>query len=120
MLTTEFVSMTALLKDTLRYRPDRILVGEVRDGAALDLLMAWDTGHPGGAGTLHSNTGISALSRMELLVGMAAPGAAMQRLIAQAVNLIVYIEKCAGNRRIKEIIRVMGYDGQSYLTQQVG
>lgn len=119
MLTTEFVSMTTLLKDTLRYRPDRIVVGEVRDGAALDLLMSWDTGHPGGAGTLHSNNAYSALSRMELLIGMAVSGP-MQQLIAQAVNLVVYIEKCAGSRRIKEIIQVTGYDGQRYLHQQVG
>lgn len=120
MLTTEEVSMTSLLKDTLRYRPDRIFVGEVRDGAALDLLMAWDTGHPGGAGTVHSNSGRSALTRMELLIGMVATGP-MQPLIAQAVNLVVYIEKCSGSRRIKEIVRVTGYDAQQgYLTQQVG
>ena len=119
MLTTEEVNMTSLLKDTLRYRPDRILVGEVRDGAALDLLMAWNTGHPGGVCTIHSNSAHSALTRMELLVGMAVVGP-MQTLIADAVNLVVYIEKCSGSRRIKEIVRVVGYDGQRYLTQQVG
>lgn len=119
MLTTEEVNMTSLLKDTLRYRPDRILVGEVRDGAALDLLMAWNTGHPGGVCTVHANSAHSALTRMELLVGMAVVGP-MQTLIADAVNLIVYIEKCSGSRRIKEIVRVVGYDGQRYLTQQVG
>lgn len=119
MLTTEEVSMTALLKDTLRYRPDRILVGEVRDGSALDLLMAWNTGHPGGVCTVHANSALSALSRMELLVGMAVVGP-MQSLIADAVNLIIYIEKCAGSRRIKEIVRVTGYDGQRYLTQIEG
>jgi type IV secretion system protein VirB11 len=119
MLTTEEVGMTALLKDTLRYRPDRILVGEVRDGAALDLLMAWNTGHPGGICTVHSNSALSAMTRMELLIGMAVVGP-MQMLIADAVNLIVYIEKCSGSRRIKEIVRVTGYDGQKYLTQRVG
>ena len=118
MLTTEEVSMTALLKDTLRYRPDRILVGEVRDGAALDLLMAWNTGHPGGVCTLHSNSAESALTRMELLISKVAVGS-MQALIAEAVNLIVYIEKCSGSRRIKEIVRVLGYDGQRYLIQKV-
>lgn len=119
MLTTEEVSMTSLLKDTLRYRPDRILVGEVRDGAALDLLMAWNTGHPGGVCTVHANSAHSALTRMELLVGMAVVGP-MQTLIADAVNLVVYIEKCSGSRQIKEIVRVIGYDGQRYLTQKVG
>ena len=119
MLTTDEVSMSLLLQDTLRYRPDRILVGEVRDGAALDLLMSWDTGHPGGVCTTHSNSAESALNRLELLIGMVAV-APMQRLIAAAVNLVVYIEKCPGSRRIKEIVRVDGYDGQKYLTQQVG
>lgn len=119
MLTSEEVSMTSLLKDTLRYRPDRILVGEVRDGAALDLLMAWNTGHPGGVCTVHSDSAESALTRMQMLVSMAVVGP-MQTLIAQSVNLVVYIEKCSGSRRIKEIVKVMGYDGQRYLTQKVG
>lgn len=119
MLTTEEVSMTLLLKDTLRYRPDRILVGEVRDGAALDLLMAWNTGHPGGVCTVHSDSARRALTRMELLVAMAVVGP-MQALITDAVNLIVYIEKCSGSRHIKEIVRVSGYDGQKYLIESIG
>jgi type IV secretion system protein TrbB len=119
MLTAEGVSMSLLLQDTLRYRPDRILVGEVRDGAALDLLMAWNTGHPGGVCTTHSNSAESALTRLELLIAMAVVGP-MQTLIAEAVNLVVYIEKCAGSRRIKEIVRVDGFDGQKYLIEQVG
>lgn len=119
MFTTENVGMSLLLQDTLRYRPDRILVGEVRNGAALDLLMAWNTGHPGGVCTTHANSAEEALTRMELLIGMAVVGP-MQRLIAKAVNLVVYIEKCAGSRVLKEIVRVDGYDGQEYLTQRVG
>lgn len=119
MLTTPEMNMARLLKDTLRMRPDRILVGEVRDGSALDLLMAWNTGHPGGVCTLHSNSALSALSRMKLLIAMAVVGP-METLIADAVNLIVYIEKCAGKRRVKEIVKVTGYDGQQYLTQRVG
>lgn len=119
LLATEEVSMTMLLQDTLRYRPDRIFVGEVRSGAALDLLMAWNTGHPGGVCTVHSNSAESALSRMQTLVAMAVVGS-MQTLIAEAVNMVVYIEKYAGSRKIKEIVRVLGYDGQRYLTQQVG
>ena len=65
MLATPEFNMSRLLQDTLRCRPDRILVGEVRNGAALDLLMAWNTGHPGGVCTLHSDSAIKALSRME-------------------------------------------------------
>lgn len=118
MLVTPKLNMSWLIKDSLRMRPDRILVGEVRDGAALDLLMAWNTGHPG-ISTLHSNSAEDALDRMQLLVAMVSAGP-MQSLIAKAVNLIVFIEKCSGSRRIKEIVRVTGYDGQRYLTQPVG
>jgi type IV secretion system protein VirB11 len=81
--------------------------------------MAWGTGHPGGACTLHANSAQGALARMELLIAMAVSGP-MQSLIADVVNLIVYIEKCSGSRKIKEILRVTGYDGQKYLTQPVG
>lgn len=119
MLSSIEFSMTRLLKDTLRMRPDRILVGEVRDGAALDLLMAWNTGHPGGVCTLHSNSAQSALSRVEQMIALVSVGS-MQQTIAEAVDLVIYIEKCAGSRRIKEIISVNGFDGQRYLTQPVG
>jgi type IV secretion system protein TrbB len=119
MKTSEVMSLTALVKGTLRYRPDRILVGEVRDGAALDLLMAWNTGHPGGVCTLHSNSALSALSRVEQMIALVSVGP-MQQTIAEAVDLVIYIEKCSGSRRVKELMRVDGFDGQRYLTQQVG
>lgn len=111
-------NMTQLLKATMRLRPDRIIVGEVRDGAALDLLKAWNTGHPGGVATIHANSAMEGLTRMEDLVEEAT-SAAKQRLIAAAVDLIVFIEKHAGSRRIKEILRVTGYE-QQYLTQPIG
>lgn len=113
---TDLVDMTRLLKATLRLRPDRIIVGEVRDGAALALLKAWNTGHPGGAATVHANSGPAGLIRMEQLVGEAT-AAPMQSLIAEAVNLIVSIEKTATSRRIKEVVRVTGHDGTNYTTQ---
>lgn len=120
MLATPKLNMSWLIKDSLRMRPDRILVGEVRDGAALDLLMAWNTGHPG-ISTLHSNSAEDALDRMQLLVAMVSAGQ-MQSLIAKAVNMVIYIEKCSGSRKIKEIVRVTGYDydERRYLTQPVG
>ena len=65
--TSDAVDMARLLKSTMRLRPDRIIVGEVRDGAALTLLKAWNTGHPGGVTTIHSNTALSALRRLEQL-----------------------------------------------------
>lgn len=118
MLVTSDITMSWLIKDSLRMCPSRLLVGEVRDGAALDLLMGWNTGHPG-ISTLHANNAEDALDRMQLLVAMVSAGP-MQSMIAKAVNIIVYIEKCSGSRKVKEIVRVLGYDGSRYLTQQVG
>ncbi len=117
--SSDQVSMTTLLKKTLRLNPDRIVVGEVRDGAALDLLDAWNTGHPGGVATLHANSAGSIFTRLERLVSLASQ-APMQGLIVEAVDLVIYIEKHASSRRIKEIFRVMGHDGQKYLTESIG
>ena len=114
----DHVDMTRLLKATLRLRPDRILVGEVRDGAALALLKAWNTGHPGGAATLHANSAPAGLIRMEQLVAEATQ-APMRALIAEAIDVIVSIEKTGGSRRIKEVIRVEGLDGDRYITRPV-
>lgn len=111
----ENVDMTRLLKATMRLRPDRIVVGEVRDGAALALLKAWNTGHPGGVATIHANSALAGLIRMEQLVSEATQ-TPMQALIAEAVNLVVSIEKVAGGRRIKEVVSIAGYNGKKYLT----
>lgn len=108
--TTESTSMNSCLKLIMRMRPDRILVGEVRGREALDLLKAWNTGHPGGIATVHANSAFGGLIRMEQLIaeGTTAP---MEKLIAEAVNIVVFIEKTgAGGRRVKEIISVDGYD----------
>ncbi|MGC4252921.1 MAG: P-type conjugative transfer ATPase TrbB [Sphingobium sp.] len=86
MRSVDHVDLTRLLKATMRSRPDRILVGEVRDGAALALLKAWNTGHPGGAATVHANSAPAGLIRMEQLVAEATP-APMHTLIAEAVDL---------------------------------
>lgn len=109
--TTSTISMTDLLKTTLRMRPDRILVGEVRGPEALDLLMAWNTGHPGGAATLHANDAKSGLDRLSTLITMSdhAPDS-IEKLIAEAVNIVVCISRTPAGREIKEIIAVTGYD----------
>ncbi|HGA7692137.1 TPA: P-type conjugative transfer ATPase TrbB [Salmonella enterica subsp. enterica serovar Virchow] len=114
----DHVDMTRLLKATMRLRPDRILVGEARDGSALALLKAWNTGHPGGAATVHANSANAGLIRMEQLVAEAT-AAPMQALIAEAVDLIIAIEKTATGRRIKEVVTVSGHDGTHYITQLV-
>ncbi len=117
--SVEHVSMTQLLKATMRLCPDRILVGEVRDGAALALLKAWNTGHPGGVATLHANDAKGGLIRLEQLVGEANPSP-MHSLIGEAVDLIVSIERHAGSRRINEVMEVSGHDGKQYLTRLIG
>lgn len=114
----DHVNMTRLLKATLRLRPDRILVGEVRDGAALALLKAWNTGHPGGAATVHANSADAGLVRLEQLVSEATE-APMHKLIAEAVDYVVMIERTESSRRIKEIVEVNGHDGVNYLTTSI-
>lgn len=115
--TSSNVNMTQLLRTTLRMRPDRILVGEVRGPEALDLLMAWNTGHEGGCATLHSNDCMSGLSRLATLVSMhpSAPRV-IEPLIADAVHVLVHIQKTPAGRRIKEIREVRGYENNTYLT----
>lgn len=113
------VSMTALLKTTLRMRPDRILVGEVRGPEALDLLMAWNTGHPGGAATLHANNARAGLDRLEMLISMHPDSPSpIQPLIGEAVDVLVHIARTpSGGRGIKEIIEVSGYRDGQYILQ---
>lgn len=108
------VTMTMLLKTTLRMRPDRILVGEVRGPEALDLLMAWNTGHEGGAATLHANNARAGLDRLAMLISMHPDSPKpIEPLIGEAVHVIVHIAKTAEGRRIQEIIEVAGHaDGR--------
>lgn len=113
------VSMTQLLKTTLRMRPDRILVGEVRGEEALDLLDAWNTGHEGGAATLHANDALSGLTRLKSLItrNKSAPSD-IESLIGEAVHLVVHVTRTPYGRRIQEIIEVDGYRRGSYRTKK--
>lgn len=107
------VSITDLLKTTLRMRPDRIIIGEVRDHTALDLLDAWSTGHSGGISTIHANNSKQALERIEGLVTRHpyAPKD-IKTVIASAVHLIVNIRKTGTARKIEEIIKIHQYNSQ--------
>ena len=111
--TEPVVTMTDLVRDTLRLRPDRIVIGEVRDGSALDLLKAWNTGHPGGLATIHANSALEGLTRLEDLIGEATPRIPY-RAITQAINLVVFIERAPDGRRVKEVSRLAGRDGEAY------
>jgi type IV secretion system protein VirB11 len=118
--TTLTVSMTQLLRTTLRMRPDRILVGEVRGPEALDLLMAWNTGHEGGIATLHANNARAGLDRLRMLITMHPESPeGIEPLIAEAVHMIVHIAKTEEGRVIKEILSIKGYREGEYQTQQL-
>lgn len=112
---TDTVDMQRLLRATMRLRPDRIIVGEVRGGEALSLLKAWNTGHPGGVCTVHANHARAGLRRLEQLIAEVSR-APMCALIAEAVNLIVSIVRTdqAPGRRIDEVVAVMGVTDGEY------
>ena len=103
------VTMGDLVRSTLRLRPDRIIVGEVRGAEALEMLKAWNTGHPGGIATIHANSAAAALYRLEQLVQEAVV-TVPQRLIADAINLIIFIAGRGTARRVETIARVEGID----------
>lgn len=118
--TSMEVNMTQLLRASLRMRPDRILVGEVRGPEALDLLMAWNTGHEGGAATLHANDARAGLSRLAMLISM-HPDAPrpIEPLIGEAVHLLVHIARTSEGRRVQEILEVNGYEDGRYSLRQI-
>lgn len=106
------VDMRKLAKVSMRYAPKRILVGEVRDSAALEMLKLWNTGHPGGVSTFHADSAEEALPRLEELVEEAGLGP-KQKLIGRAVDLAVYMEKTSDNRRrISSIVKVNKFNNK--------
>ncbi|RWJ60472.1 MAG: P-type conjugative transfer ATPase TrbB [Mesorhizobium sp.] len=114
--TSDTIDMARLLKSTMRLRPDRIIVGEVRDGAALTLLKAWNTGHPGGVTTIHSNTAESALRRLEQLTAEASQQP-MREVIGEAVDLIVSIERTPRGRVVRDVLHVESFVNGHYRTE---
>jgi len=114
--TSDTIDMARLLKSTMRLRPDRIIVGEVRDGAALTLLKAWNTGHPGGVTTIHSNTAESGLRRLEQLTAEASQQP-MREVIGEAVDLIVSIERAPKGRIVRDILHVESFANGRYQTE---
>lgn len=119
MRTSLEVGMVELLKATMRLRPDRIIVGEVRGAEALTLLKAWNTGHPGGVGTVHASGAAEALTRLEHLVGEAGVIAGVRPLIGQAVDLVVAMERTAKGRRLSELLDVIDFKGGEYVTRRI-
>lgn len=110
-------SLSELVRSSLRLRPDRIPIGEVRGSEALDLLKAWGTGHPGGIGTIHAGSAIGALRRMEQLIQEAVV-TVPRALIAETIDLIAVLAGRGATRRLVELARVedLGPDGDYHVT----
>ena len=107
------VTIRDLVRATLRHRPDRILLGEVRGGEAFDLLQALNTGHSGTLSTIHANSAQQAIARLTscvLQAGVELPYAAIRSNIADAVNLLLHIERRQGRRYVAELLEVESYD----------
>ena len=101
------VSLSDLVRSSLRLRPDRIPIGEVRGAEALDLLKAWGTGHPGGIGTIHAGTGIGALRRLEQLIQEAVI-TVPRAIIAETINVVAVLAGRGSQRRLAELVQVTG------------
>jgi pilus assembly protein CpaF len=117
------VTIRDLVRNSLRMRPDRIVVGEIRDAAALDMLQAMNTGHDGSISTLHANSPRDALSRLEtmvLMAGMDLPVRAIREQVASAVDLIVQQTRLKdGSRRITAVTEVVGMEGEIITLQEI-
>lgn len=117
------VTIRDLVRNALRMRPDRIVIGECRGAEALDMLQAMNTGHDGSLTTLHANTPRDALSRLETMIMMAGfeiPVKAMRQQIASAVNLIVQVSRLSGGvRKVTSITEVVGMEGEVIILQDI-
>lgn len=113
-------SLSDLVRSSLRLRPDRIPIGEVRGAEALDLLKAWGTGHPGGVGTLHAGTAIGAIRRLEQLIQEAVI-TVPRALIAETIDLIAVLSGRGAARRLAELSRIEGLDDRGdYIVKPAG
>jgi pilus assembly protein CpaF len=117
------ITMRDLLKNALRMRPDRIIIGECRGEEALDMLQAMNTGHDGSMSTIHANNPREALTRLENMIGMGGynlPSKAMRTQIASAVHLIAQVNRMRdGTRRVTHIVEVVGMEGDIITTQEL-
>ncbi|WP_019557710.1 CpaF family protein [Thiomicrorhabdus arctica] len=117
------VTQRELLKNALRMRPDRIVLGEVRGGEVLDMLQAMNTGHDGSLATLHANSPRDSISRLELMInlsGVDIPAASIRKQIASAIDLIIYVNRGKdGHRRVESITEVVGVEEENIVLQEI-
>ena len=115
--------MRDLVKNALRMRPDRIILGEIRGGEAIDMLQAMNTGHDGSMGTIHANRPREALTRLENMVNMAGlhlPAKAIREQISASLDLIVQVQRMRdGGRRTTHVTEVVGMEGDVITTQDL-
>lgn len=120
---TGAITMRDLVKNCLRMRPERIIVGEVRGPEAFDLLQAMNTGHDGSMGTLHANTPRECLSRIESMItmgGFSLPSKTLREMICSSVDVVIQAQRMRdGSRRITHITEVMGMEGDVIITQDL-
>ncbi len=117
--TTPQIGMTELVKFSLRATPNRIIVGEVRDGSAKDLLDGWITGHPGGCATIHGEDADKALERLSDLAREGARGIDQRHLVLRAVHIVVVIAGFGKARRIRQIVKVTGWTPSGFMVQDM-
>ncbi|MEK9810433.1 MAG: CpaF/VirB11 family protein, partial [Candidatus Nanopelagicales bacterium] len=117
------ISIRDLVRNSLRMRPDRIIVGEVRDAAALDMLQAMNTGHDGSLSTVHANSPRDALSRVEtmvLMAGLDLPVRVIREQVVGAIDLVVHQMRLRdGSRHVMQIADVVGMDGDTILMEDI-
>ena len=117
------VSQRDLVKNALRMRPDRIVIGEVRGGEAIDMLQAMNTGHDGSLTTVHANTPRDALARLETMIqmtGMRLSDRAMRQQVASAINLVLQVARLSdGSRRVTSISEITGMEGDTITMQEI-
>jgi pilus assembly protein CpaF len=117
------VTIRDLVRNALRMRPDRIIVGEARGGEALDMLQAMNTGHEGSMSTIHANSPRDALARLEtmmLMAGVDLPSRAIREQVSSALDLIVHLSRMRdGSRRITQVTEVVGLEGDTITTQDI-
>ena len=118
MRTSDYASMQDLLKTCMRYRPDRIIIGEIRSGEALDLLTAWNSGHPGGVSTIHSDTPEGGIKQLEQYIQRVSVSK-QEELIAMTVNYLVVITKENNERKIKCIKEMIGFENGKYILRDI-
>ncbi|MBI4504138.1 MAG: CpaF family protein, partial [Chloroflexi bacterium] len=117
------VTQRELLRNALRMRPDRIIIGEVRAGEAFDMLQAMNTGHDGSLTTVHANAPRDALARIEnmvLMAGLDLPVRAIREQVASALDLVIHVARLSdGSRRVTHVAEVVGMEGQTITMQDI-